>query len=185
MDIAGGTGISTVVGATDTVTIDLDATSVSAGSYGNSTQVGTFTVDPQGRLTTAANASIAFPAETFTLTADSGSNQTIGDGDTMDIAGGTGISTVVGATDTVTIDNIGVTNLSASPSNTNIVLSASTGNISCDIMDQTIMAAGGGGGQVDSLIDLGGGPVAISQVGWIMFDETTMGLGQTYIPIYQ
>ena len=40
----------------------------------------------------------------FTLTGDSGSNQTIGDGETLDIAGGTGISTVVGATDTVTVN---------------------------------------------------------------------------------
>ena len=40
----------------------------------------------------------------FTLTADSGSNQTIADGNTVDIAGGTGITTVVGATDTVTVD---------------------------------------------------------------------------------
>jgi hypothetical protein len=39
----------------------------------------------------------------FTLTGDSGSNQTISDSNTMDIAGGTGIDTVVGATDTVTV----------------------------------------------------------------------------------
>jgi hypothetical protein len=39
----------------------------------------------------------------FTLTGDSGSNQTIADSNTMDVAGGTGISTVVGATDTVTV----------------------------------------------------------------------------------
>jgi len=39
----------------------------------------------------------------FTLTGDSGSNQTINDGNTVDIAGGTGIDTVVGATDTVTV----------------------------------------------------------------------------------
>ena len=109
--VTGGTGMTSTVSATDTVTIDLDNTAVSAGSYGSTTQVGTFTVDAQGRLTAAANASIAFPAETFTLTADSGSNQTISDGDTMDIAGGTGISTVVGATDTVTanLDDTAVT----------------------------------------------------------------------------
>jgi hypothetical protein len=40
----------------------------------------------------------------FTLTGDSGSNQTISTGDTLDVAGGTGISTVVGATDTVTVN---------------------------------------------------------------------------------
>ena len=40
----------------------------------------------------------------FTLTADGGSNQTIADGNTLDIAGGNGITTAVGATDTVTVN---------------------------------------------------------------------------------
>jgi len=40
----------------------------------------------------------------FTLTGDSGTNQTIADGNTLDVAGGTNISTVVGATDTVTVN---------------------------------------------------------------------------------
>lgn len=40
---------------------------------------------------------------TFTLTGDSGTNQTLSHGQTLDIAGGTGISTSVGATDTVTV----------------------------------------------------------------------------------
>ena len=40
---------------------------------------------------------------TFTLTGDSGSNQTIAHGNTLDIAGGDGIATVVGNTDTVTV----------------------------------------------------------------------------------
>lgn len=40
---------------------------------------------------------------TFTLTADSGSNQTIVHGNTLDIEGGTGIATEVGATDKVTV----------------------------------------------------------------------------------
>ena len=39
----------------------------------------------------------------FTLTGDSGSNQTIADGNTLDIEGGDGIDTVVGATDKVTV----------------------------------------------------------------------------------
>jgi len=53
----------------------------------------------------------------FTLTADGGSNQTIEDGNTLDIAGGTNITTAVGATDTVTV------NLDASPSITNLTAS--------------------------------------------------------------
>lgn len=40
----------------------------------------------------------------FTLGADSGTPQTIADSNTLTIAGGTGIDTVVGATDTVTIN---------------------------------------------------------------------------------
>ena len=39
----------------------------------------------------------------WTLSGDSGSNQTINDGNTVDIAGGTGIDTVAGSTDTVTV----------------------------------------------------------------------------------
>ena len=41
---------------------------------------------------------------TFTLNADSGTSQTIAHGNTLTIAGGTGISSVVGATDTVTLN---------------------------------------------------------------------------------
>ena len=41
----------------------------------------------------------------FTLTADTGVNQVIEDGNTLDIAGGNAISTVVSATDTVTINH--------------------------------------------------------------------------------
>jgi len=39
----------------------------------------------------------------WTLSGDSGSNQTIADGNTVDIAGGTGIDTTAGSTDTVTV----------------------------------------------------------------------------------
>ena len=49
---------------------------------------------------------------TFTLTGDSGSNQTIAHGNTLDIAGGGGIATVVGATDTVTVSLDDPANLS-------------------------------------------------------------------------
>ena len=64
--ITGGTGLSSAASATDTITINLDNTTVSAGSYGSATAVSTFTVDAQGRLTAAGTATIAIPASAVT-----------------------------------------------------------------------------------------------------------------------
>ncbi|AFY02863.1 putative cell wall surface anchor family protein [Bdellovibrio bacteriovorus str. Tiberius] len=62
-NIATGTGLSGGP-ITSTGTISLANTAVTPAVYGSTTQVATFTVDAQGRLTAASNAAIAFPVTT-------------------------------------------------------------------------------------------------------------------------
>jgi hypothetical protein len=96
-----GTGLSSVASNTDTVTVSLDNTSVTAGSYGSASAIPTFTVDAQGRLTAAGTASIS---TSFTVDADAGADLTISGGDTFRVVGGTGLTSTASAVDTLTLD---------------------------------------------------------------------------------
>src|SRR5210317_1299720 len=99
LTFTGDTGITTSI-TDNEITIDLDDTAVTPGSYGSSTEIPTFTVDQQGRLTAAGTASIS---TTLDIAADSGTDDGVALGsDTLTFTGGTNIDTSVSG-DTVTI----------------------------------------------------------------------------------
>ena len=91
IDIAGGTGIATVRSG-DTITANLSNTAVTAGNYGSGSQIPTFTVDAQGRLTAAGGVAV----DTY-----SGWNLTVGGSDKGNIAETQRVSFAAGTSMTV------------------------------------------------------------------------------------
>jgi hypothetical protein len=131
----------------------------------------------------------------FTLTGDSGSNQTIEDGNTLDVAGGNGISTVVGATDTVTVNLDASITTVTSIKNASLVIGRDADNDIDFATDNTITVRVGGADQVqfkdgsiipvtDDDIDLGSSSNQFKNAyfdGTVEVDTLTIG-GVTSVP---
>ena len=103
--ISGGTGTTSAISG-DVLTINLDNTAVSAGSYGGSSAIPVITIDAQGRITSASTASAS---SDLTISDSSSSTEvfTLGS-ETLKFDGGAGLSAAV-ASGTVTYSFDGAT----------------------------------------------------------------------------
>lgn len=134
-NVLAGTGIEVTGqgGETANVTVGLTDTGVTANTYGGTDAIPIFTVDAQGRITSASNVSVS--ASSFTLNGDTGTD-TFNTGENLYFVGGTGVSTAV-TDNTITITNDGVTEINGTTNQ--IDVSASTGNVTLSIPTTFIM----------------------------------------------
>jgi hypothetical protein len=135
LTISGGVGLSSAV-SLDTVTINLDNTSVTSGTYGAANKVATFTVDAQGRLTSASESTISINAGQIT-----GFTEDAQDAAAALLTNATHSGVSVNYDDAnskVSITNLGVTSLAGTSGE--IVVSAANGSVTVGLDSNVTVA---------------------------------------------
>lgn len=181
----GRQGIETVE-SSGTFYIQLTATGATAGSYTNAN----ITIDAYGRISAASNGTSG-TMSSFTLAGDTGTSQTITNGNTVTIAGTAPISTTAGATDKVTIshDASGVTaNTYAYPSSVTVNatghITAMTAGSAPGTMSSWTLSGDGGTAQTISngnTVDIAGGEGIVTSAA--ATDTLNVTLDLTELPV--
>ena len=173
LTIAGGTGLTSTASA-NTITLDLDNTAITPGSYGSGTAIPTFTVDQQGRLTAASTTSIS-------TSLDIQDNQGTPNTDTVDLLTDTLTFAASGPTGafTSTVSNNQVTYSVATASTTQIgVASFASADFSVTSGEVTIANGGVSNAQLaNSSVTILGNEVALG--GSLDFTTDSVSEGST------
>ena len=131
LTVAGGVGLTTSVSG-QTLTVDLDNTAVTGGTYGSATNIPQFTVDAQGRITAASNIAVA---TNFTIAGNSGNADVVNGGETLTVVGANGqISTAItnNQIEVAIIDGASIANLTVTGTFTSDDITSNAVTISGD-----------------------------------------------------
>jgi len=129
VNVLAGTGLSGGGALTGNVTLNLANTSVVAATYGNATAVSTFTVDQQGRITSAGNVTIAIGNSNLQNSNVVLGNTTLTLGSTVSAVGNLSLNNVTINSVAATFPNNYLTNSTVVIGNTTIALGGSTANL--------------------------------------------------------